>query len=272
VTSPDGVLAEFRMSAFAALIGIRRYIRDHSGISAKEAAISLQRSDADFSAADFASALRLHELLPSEIDFVDPEASLRDGLSVLITTHRPFWYRYFPYGRQRLAAVLTQDELQTFRSAGLFDQHPPAVVAWWDALATLARSVEDERLNAQGRHAEKLSLEYERKRMASIGISEHPRWVALDDNSAGYDIQSFDQTPHGLKNILIEVKSSKRNPPRMILTRGEWDAAAKYGDSYMFHLWKLPTEQLIVKSVSEISAHIPGDSGDGKWTEVEIQF
>jgi hypothetical protein len=172
-----------------------------------------------------------------------------------------------------LATALTQDELQTFRSAGLFDEHPPAdVVEWWDSFAALMRSAEDERLNAQGRHAERLSLEYERKRLAALGIAEEPHWTALDDNSAGYDIQSFELTAYGLKNLLIEVKSSQRTPPRMILSRGEWNAAVQYGDTYTFHLWKLPSEELLVKPVSEIAAHIPEDQGSGCWTELEIQF
>jgi Protein NO VEIN, C-terminal len=34
-------------------------------------------------------------------------------------------------------------------------------------------------------------------------------------------------------NRLIEVKSSTQNPPRMILTRGEWEAAIRYGDSFV---------------------------------------
>lgn len=273
MSPPQGVIPEFRMSAFVALIGLRRYLRDYPDTPAQEAAISLQRSDADFAAADFESALRLHEQLSSEIDFSDPVAGLRSGLGILIETHRPWWCRFFPYGRQRLATALTQDELQTFRSAGLFEESPSTdVVEWWDAFAAIMRSAEDERLNAQGRYAERLSLEYERERLKKLGITEEPRWIALEDNSAGYDLQSFEQTQYGLKNLLIEVKSSKRSPPRMILTRGEWNAAAQYGASYTFHLWQLPAETLTVITVAEIAQHVPNDQGNGRWTELEIQF
>jgi hypothetical protein len=178
--------------------------------------------------------LRLHDQLSTEIDFFDPVIGLRAGLGTLIDAHRPWWCRFFPYGRQRLATALTQDELQTFRSAGLFEEVPPAeVVEWWDAFAALIRSAEDERLHAQGRYGERLSLTYERDRLVSLGISEEPKWVALDDNSAGYDIQSYEHTDYGLKNLLIEVKSSQRSPPRLVLTRGEWSAAVRYGDAYI---------------------------------------
>lgn len=273
MNSQQAILSEFRMSAFVALHGLRRYLRDHSCVNAEEAARSLRRSDSDFAAVNFEVALRLHSQFPEDFDFVDPATSLRRGLGFLIEKHQPWWSRFFPYGRQRLATALTQDELQTFRSAGLFDEMPsPEIVQWWDRFANLIRASDDERLGAQGRYAEGLTIKYERKRLASLGITDEPRWTALDDNSAGYDVQSFEQTAFGLKNQLIEVKSSKRSPPRMILTRGEWDVALQYGDSYVFHLWTLPDEELLVMRVADIKAHIPQDNGSGRWTEVEISF
>lgn len=260
------------MSAFVALIGLRRYLHDHPETPIEEAVVSLQRSDADLSAADFTGALRLHDQLARDVDFSNPTVGLRVGLGILIETHRPWWCRFFPHGRQRLATALTNDELQTFRSAGLFDEQPPAdVVEWWDAFASLMRSANDEMLNAQGRHGERLSLAYERKRLASLGITEEPKWVALDDNSAGYDIQSYDRTEYGVKNRLIEVKSSKRSPPRMILTRGEWETAVTYGEAYSFHLWQVTSEELTVLTVSDIAQHVPEDRANGRWLELEIQ-
>jgi hypothetical protein len=273
VSSTHGVIPEFRMSAFAALIGLRRYLRDHPDTPVGEAATSLQRSDADLAAADFAGALRLHAQLTGDVDFSDPVADLRTGLGVLIRAYRPWWCRFFPYGRQRLATALTQDELQTFRSAGLFDQSPSSdVVEWWDTFASLIRSANDDRLNAQGRDGERLSLDYERTRLANLGIAEEPMWVALEDNSAGYDIQSYDQTEYGLKNRLIEVKSSQQSPPRMILTRNEWESAVKFGNAYTFHVWHLPAKKLSVLTVDEVAQHIPTDCGKGRWGTIEISF
>lgn len=273
MSSTHSVIPELRMSAFVALIGLRRYLHDHPHTPVEEAALSLQRSDADLAAADFGGALRLHDQLASDVDFSDPIAGLRTGLRILIEAHRPWWCRFFPYGRQRLATALTQDELQTFRSAGLFDDKPPSeVVEWWDAFASLVRTADDERMNAQGRDGERLSLNYERKRLATLGIPKEPKWVALDDNSAGYDIHSYDLTEYGLKNRLIEVKSSQRSPPRIMLTRGEWDAAAKYGEAYTIHLWQLPSEELTILSAADIRHHIPDDCGKGRWSLIEINL
>lgn len=261
------------MSAFVAVSGLRRYLRDHPDSSAEQAAQSLRSSDADYAAADFEGGIRLHEQLPETIDFIDPRLGIRDGLTVLINRHLPMWCRFFPYGRQRLAIALTQDELQTFKSAGLFEESPsPPVVEWWDALASKMRALSDDTLNAQGREGEILSLDHERQRLASLGVTVEPRWTAIEDNGAGYDITSYDPTPYGLKNRLIEVKTTKRNPPRMILSRGEWDAAVKYGDAFYIHLWKLPSKELTVLSGDDIRTHIPDDCGNGRWTEIEIKF
>lgn len=271
--SSSNVAPEFRMSAFAAVIGLRRYLHDHPNAPLDEAVLALQRTDADFAAADFESGLRLHTMLPSEIDFAEPDVCIRSSLSVLIEWQNPWWLRFFPSGRQRLATVLTQDELQTFRSARLFDEMPsPDVVAWWDRLAARVRAQDNERFTEQGRRGEMLSLEYERKRLLTEGIESEPRWIALEDNSAGYDINSFRKTAFGISNMLIEVKSSMRTPPRIILTRGEWKAAEQYGAAYVFHVWSLPDEALLIKTVDEMKDHIPEDRGNGHWSDVEIQF
>ncbi|WP_407649028.1 hypothetical protein [Devosia algicola] len=58
----------------------------------------------------------------------------------------------------------------------------------------------------------------------------------------------------------------------MILTRGEWDSAVKYGEAYIFHLWQLPSEKLTILTVADIAHHIPDDTGKGRWSELEIQF
>lgn len=261
------------MSAFAAVIGLRRYLRDHPHAPLEEAVVSLRRSDADFAASDFEGGLRLHAVLQPKIDFAEPQACLRRSLSVLIEMRRPWWLRFFPSGRQRLATALTQDEFQTFRSAGLFEAVPsPDTIAWWDSLAAMVRTGNDERLTEQGRRGELLSLEYERRRLAAEGIQDEPRWVTLDDNSAGYDIKSYRKTGFGISNALIEVKTSTKSPPSIVLSGGEWKAAEQYGEAYVFHIWSLLDETLLIKTVDEMKDHIPEDRGNGHWSDVEIQF
>lgn len=264
-------LRSVRMSSLTALISLRRYLRDHPEASPEAANTALLRVDADYSRSDFATGLKLHEELESSIDFLELQPNLREALQMLIRLHNPWWRRLAPYGRQRLATALSKDELQTFRSAGLMEQPPSAlVVEWWDKLAAEARTIVDENLNIQGRYAEQLSLAYERARLESLGIDQQPKWIAIEDNGAGFDILSFDPSAYGVRNRLIEVKSTQRNETRLILTRGEWETALEFGEAYHFYIWKLPAEVLIIKRVSDISLHVPVNVVGGKWLEAEI--
>jgi hypothetical protein len=261
----------FRMSALTAMIAIRRYIANYPEASAESAAVSVRRIDADSAASDFELGLEIHGLLPAELTFSDPAGHLRLTLARLITLHRPWWIKGMPYGRERLTALLERDEAQCFRASGLFEE--PAsepVVRWWDELAQAVRAGVNDRLLLQGREAERLSLAHEEKRLADFGITRAPRWVAIEDNGAGYDILSYDVGTVEPTSRLIEVKSSTQNPPRLILTRGEWEAALHYGEVYRFHLWVLPSRTLIERTVVEIAPHIPTDQGQGVWALVEI--
>ena len=124
----------------------------------------------------------------------------------------------------------------------------------------------------QGRAAEILTLEHERARLASIGITKEPEWPGLDDNFAGYDVLSYDQGPSGLVNRLIEVKSTTVSPLRFIITRNEWDKAKKAGASYIFHVWDMKPEKPVLheRGVKDVEPHIPDDNGKGSWKNAEI--
>jgi hypothetical protein len=197
----------FRMSALSATIGIRRYINDHPEADVASAAISVRRLDADMAANDFESALEIHGLLPAEVTFDNPTKDIRATLGHLIAKHRPWWTKAVPHGRERFATMINRDEAQCFRAAGLLDE--PAsdeVVAWWDELAQVVRAEINNQLLLQGREAERLSLAHERERLASLAIAREPRWVSIEDNSAGYDILSYSVGSVEPTNRLIEVK------------------------------------------------------------------
>ena len=269
----------FSMSALSALIALRGYLKIHPDADSATAAITICRSNVDFAGADFEAALDLHGTLEPHIVFDNIQADLRTVLKLLILHHRPWWMRAVPYGRDRLASAIGRgadvgrNELQCLRSAGLFDEPPPDdAVAWWDELAHLVRASQDEQRLLQGRHAERLSLAYERNRLQGLGIEDEPRWISIEDNGAGYDIQSFDAGTHAPVNKLIEVKSSMQNPPKIFLTRNEWEAAVRYGDRYVFHIWEMSSCTLTECTVEEISKSIPADCGYGYWKEVEIHF
>jgi hypothetical protein len=184
-----------------------------------------------------------------------------------------FWFPRFGRGGLRdslmVGSVSAAFLNATKRSA--FDEPPSAeVVLWWDQRAQTARAEINERLLLQGREAERLSFAYERDRLKALGVAREPRWIAIEDNTAGFDILSYDQGPVEPVSRLIEVKSSTQNPPRITLTRNEWEAATRFDQSYIFHIWTLPARTLIERSVADMVQHIPKDEGSGVWIAVEI--
>jgi hypothetical protein len=125
---------------------------------------------------------------------------------------------------------------------------------------------------ARARQAEELTLMREISRLAALGIQRQPKWIAIEDNTAGYDVLSFDPGEYEPKNRLIEVKSTVASPLRFFLTRNEWEKALKYGDSYHFHVWDMSPDEprLYERTTAQIAPHIPKDQERGKWANAEI--
>lgn len=124
------------MSTLSALYAIRAYGVRHPTATLCETIESLRRSDVDMSAVDFGGAVAFYNCL----DLPMPEAPagfFRATLTAWINHTTPWWLRLFPYGRERVLAALTPDEIQCFRSATLL-QHPPdaEVYQWWDQLGS----------------------------------------------------------------------------------------------------------------------------------------
>jgi len=176
-------------------------------------------------------------------------------------------------GRKRFVKRLDANDQDVFAAAGLMETPTPVhVVTWWDAVSGYARLVSDHGKMEQGRTAEILTLEYERQRLAEIGITLEPEWPGFDDNFAGYDVLSYDHGETGITNRLIEVKSTTLSPMRFIVTRNEWDKAQKAGDAYIFHVWDMNQNPpvLHVRSVEQVASHVPDDNGKGSWKLADI--
>jgi hypothetical protein len=176
-------------------------------------------------------------------------------------------------GRSRFYSALERDEQSIFRQAGILDQPPDdGFVEWWDGLTGEMRLLADLERLTRGRAAERLTLAYEAERLAEDGIDQEPQWIGFDDNTKGYDVLSFEWSGNNIVNKLIEVKSTIASPLRFRITRNEWEQAAKFGPSYVFHIWdlqKIPPV-LYVRTVDQVQPHVPADNEKGKWQDAEI--
>lgn len=186
---------------------------------------------------------------------------------------RPAWLAALSRGRRALRDALTADAGECFRRAGAFDEQPTVeVVGFLDRLANLARAQANLPLVESGRYAERLSFEHELARCVHIPGAPVVEWVALDDNSAGYDILSSRQVDGDPTPRLVEVKSCRGWPLRLIITRNEWNTACRHPEAYVVHFWDMNTERLHELFWLDLQPHMPIDQGDAHWDSATLSL
>lgn len=261
------------MSAFYGLIALRKHCAAHPSIAIREAINVVKRLSADDAHHDYEAALLLHEIVPTKAHAVPPVLFFREVIWCVLQHARPWWIRFSPYGREKLRSALGSNEAQCFASAGLFIEMPTLdVLAWWDELAQYVRASENDARLEQGREAEQLTIEYERHRLQSLGINLDPKWISVNDNTAGYDVQSFDVGIVDPIVKLIEVKSCARDIVAIFLTRNEWETAVARSPNYCFHIWLLPEKKLLELRPDDIEPHVPINRGNGHWENAKIKI
>lgn len=264
------------MPAFEGLRVLRKYEADRPAAAPGELVPVIRQVEATADSLDFEAAIFLHEQVSREA----PHESVgfyRECISTVILLDVPDWAKLVTLGRGTFIKRLREDEFRDvrslFRQAKLLDD-PPELddVQWWDALQTRVRLQKDLEFNKRARDAELLSLEREKAELAKAGIDKAPVWMAIDDNTAGYDILSFWPGDYGPRNKLIEVKSTVANPPSFTLTRNEWEQAKKFGDAFVFQIWVFAGDKprFYEKTVTEVEPHMPKDFGKGRWKNAII--
>jgi hypothetical protein len=259
------------MSSFEGLRQIRRNLIDTPDLSLNEIIESINLTEADAPSLDLEASCELHELV-EQCD-LDSQAFYRHCIRGVVLSRFPIWVKTMRRGRQVFAAKLEADDYSIFDSAGLLVSPPgPDVVEWWDVIGHEVKLETDLEKMAQARAAEKLTWDHEKERLVALGIETDPVWVGLDDNTAGYDILSYELGKPENTNKLIEVKSTIASPLRFFVTRNEWDQAQKSKDVYFFHVWDMQKEPPIlhIRTVAQIEPHIPTNNEKGKWSNAEI--
>lgn len=197
------------------------------------------------------------------------EPMLRQALLDYIEIERPAWLQNASFGRKKVIAFAGSQVGQVFVEAGLADGTDDAVVAFWDAIAAMARGQRNDRLIAIGRQGERLTIAHEEDR-----TGRKPKWVAIDNNEDGYDVLSIVDT-NDARPFSIEVKASTMGLAGSFhLSRNEWERAQD-AENRAFHLWDIRKDRqasLAVISPIDMGYHVPSDQGAGAWEVVEISF
>jgi len=89
---------------------------------------------------------------------------------------------------------------------------------------------DEETRHEVGDRAEAYSYRWEQEK---AGDPSRVHWVALDDDSLGYDIRNTEGSPERC----IEVKGSQGNDLRFFLSSNEWRIGHELGDAYEIHFW-----------------------------------
>lgn len=266
----------FSMPAFEGLRILRVYVEQQPGQSVADIATVIRKVEADAHSYDLEAAIVLHEIVAKDAPH-QGVGFYRRCLGSVLLVELPEWAKLVTLGRgrfiKRLKATEFRDIRSLFRQAQLLDEPPKDDdIAWWDELQSHVRSQQSIATMKRARFAEQLTLSRERERLLKAGISKAPRWMAIEDNTVGYDVLSYTLGEYGLLNKLIEVKSTIASPLRFYVSRNEWEQAQEFGEAFVFHVWDLQPDPPILheRTVSQVSPHIPHDKEKGKWKNVLI--
>jgi hypothetical protein len=193
---------------------------------------------------------------------------LSKALLIYSETFKPYWLKYSLYGREKVLRFCSNEIRQIINEAKLDIGESAETVLFWDKLAEIARDIKKGDNLYIGRLGERISLKYEKER-----VKAEPTWMAIEDNSAGYDILSIKDVYDEAK-VKIEVKTTMLKNGKFFLTKNEWEEA-NLSKNYLFYLWNLsqinkPMIGIINKE--EVAVHIPKEQNLGEWCQTEIPF
>jgi len=176
-----------------------------------------------------------------------------------IKTNKYTWLFFFTHDLLAFKASIPQEWIEILDCALLLEEEG-LVHEWWEKLYDYYRDYDNERNIKIGDVGEKLTLEFETRRLKNEGLdSDYSKviWVARFRDDLGYDIKSYrGQTLLEGKvkedEIQIEVKSSSLSNEEIFsfnVTKNEWEKAKEDYERYYYFCWVgINVERKLAKS------------------------
>lgn len=262
-----------RISVLDAGRVILQHLAEYPGIELVDAARQLELGPTYLGNYDFETALTILAGAEQPVFRLlgERKAELRHAIFEMAKIDKPYWARTAVYGRQRALRLINDDQAQCLRDAGLIETSLEGETRfWWERLAREFRLLQEETQRRIGSEAENLTLEYEKKRLAMLGIDQEPYLVSIEDETLGYDVHSFTVSNERVLPYYIEVKGTTATEPRFFLSRNEWTACLNLHPNYALYIWDVNAKALLILTRDTIQDHIPTDRGSGVWVATRV--
>lgn len=223
----------------------------------------------------------------------DPNADvLRALLSHIISHHNFEWLIFYDSDPEVFREYLLAHDAEwtnLLDNAKLFDFEDWQVNKWWESVLIKYEDYKGKLKKAIGDVGEKLTYQYEIKRIESDGhfpSKVFVKWASRISDRFGFDIQSirgvlFGSTYTQKDKIQIEVKSSDTTSTerfRFFVSKPEWNKAMENVHSYFFFCWagvNLNEETALhgpfVIPATYLANHVPTDVGGlCEWSECRV--
>ena len=263
----------FKISIIDGAINICQHLKVYPDITVEDAIRHLKCGPSHLACFDYENARNLGDLVGwNTFDVTGTrQYQLRKILMILTLVLKPFWARVSHLGRMKVCSLLSDDQLQCLKFAGLLDENiTDEILSWWEQLSKVFRAADDEQKLEVGKKGELLTYNREIEILEGLGINKKPRVMSAEDSTAGYDILSYRIRNGEVIEWKIEVKAFTYGLPHFYITRNEWDVACKDRGSHILNIWNLKEQVVIEMAVDELQQHIPNDNGYGKWQNVFI--
>lgn len=262
----------FRVAALEGAFELVEHLTAYSDVSAAEGIDQLRNGPSDTARLDYDGAMRLLDSCGPEMFAATSRGveGRRKIIERLVAVESPGWRLAAGIGKKWCRDAMDENTDQVIGWAGLWDADD-AALDWWFEMAAHARGLSDAARAAVGRVGERLTYEHECDRLLALEAPCAPVWRSLEDDTLGYDIESWDYIPGSPPVPLrIEVKAYSGIDRRFFLSRGEWRTALRFNPQYVVDVWNITSKTLTRLGVEQVKQAVPSEVPPGEWQSLLV--